>query len=82
MLHGLDNYAMAKTVPGRVAVIQSSGDGYLSADRARALFGADTAGRRFYEVNASNHRFSGGEAGFRQTLRDALDWVSGEEAQQ
>ena len=76
VLHGIDTYAASLAIPGRVAVIQSSGDGYLAANRAHALFGADTAARHFYEVPASNHRFSGGETAFRRNLRDALRWIS------
>jgi pimeloyl-ACP methyl ester carboxylesterase len=76
VLNGVDTYGLSRFVPGRVAVIQSSGDGYLSAERARALFGDDSKGRRFFEIPASNHRFSGGAVAFRRALQDALDWVS------
>lgn len=75
-LNGIDTYGLSRFIPGRVAVIQSSGDGYLSAERARNLFGDDSSRRRFFEVTASNHRFSGGAAAFRRALQDALDWVS------
>ena len=77
--HGMDTYATSRSVGGRLAVIQSSGDGYLPADRARALFGADTTRRRFYEVPASNHRFTGGTVAFRRHLHDALEWISTDE---
>jgi pimeloyl-ACP methyl ester carboxylesterase len=76
VLNGTDTYELSRAIPGRVAVIQSSGDGYVSAARARNLFGVDSAGRRFFEVPASNHRFSGGAVAFRRALQDALDWVS------
>jgi len=66
---------LAQLAPRRVAVIQSSGDAYLPASRARELFGADTEGRRFFEVPAKNHRFSGAADGFALALRSALDWV-------
>ncbi len=79
VVRGTDTYAMSRAILGRVAVIQSTGDGYVAADRARALFGADTRGRHFYEVPATNHRFSGGATTFRQALRDALTWISTEE---
>jgi hypothetical protein len=61
--------------PGRSAVIQATGDKYLPAAQARALFGADTALRRFYEVPAKNHRFGGGADEFAASLRASLDWV-------
>jgi hypothetical protein len=58
------------------AVIQSSHDQYLPAARGRALFGADTASRRFLTVEATNHRFSHGKVPFAAALRDALGWVA------
>jgi len=58
------------------AVIQSTGDNYLPAAKARALFGPDTAVRRFYAVPAKNHRFSGGKEEFDRSLRDALSWIT------
>lgn len=76
VVNGIDTYELSRAIPGRVAVIQSSGDGYLSAARAQTLFGVDSSGRHFYEVPASNHRFSGGAVAFRQALHDALGWVS------
>lgn len=75
-IHGLNIYALSRSIPGRVAVVQSSGDGYLPAERARVLFGANTDARHFYQVPAANHRFMGGETSFRQNLLDALDWMS------
>ena len=42
---------------------------------ARALFGADSATRRFYSVDANNHRFSGGRQAFGTALSDALRFV-------
>jgi hypothetical protein len=62
--------------PLRCAVIQASGDGYLRASDARALFGPDTAERRFFTVQARNHRFSGGHAAFVAAMASALSWVA------
>src|SRR4029079_15327623 len=58
------------------AVIQSSHDQYLPAARGRALFGADTASRRFLTVEATNHRFSHGKVPFAAALGDALGGVA------
>src|SRR6185436_15511785 len=52
------------------AVIQASRDNYLPAARAQQLFGPETPVRRFYAVEASNHRFSGGTTAFANALRD------------
>lgn len=75
----VDTYRLARSLSVRCAIIQSTGDGYLPAGQARILFGEDTVRRRFYEVPSSNHRFSGGESAFRQSLRDAVAWVSADE---
>ena len=56
-------------------MIQATGDKYLSAARARALFGADTDLRRFFEVTAPNHRFSGAGPVFGDRLAEALRWI-------
>jgi hypothetical protein len=62
--------------PRRSAVIQATRDGYLPAAAARALLGPDTEARRFFTVDARNHRFSGATEAFEAALRDALAWVS------
>jgi len=58
------------------AVIQASRDNYLPAARAQALFGPETPVRRFYAVEARNHRFSGGQSAFADALLDAIHWMS------
>ena len=72
----LDTYSLSRQVTGSVAVIQSTGDGYLPAKQARLAFGADSVSRRFFEVGANNHRFSGGEGSFRRVVVEALNWIS------
>ena len=57
------------------AVIQATHDRYLPALRAQALFGDDTPTRRFYSIDARNHRFSGGRQAFATALTDALHFV-------
>ena len=58
------------------AVIQSAHDNYLPAARARSLFGPDSASRRFYTIDAKNHRFSGGKEQFDVALLKAIDWIA------
>lgn len=71
-----DTYArIARLGPLPCAVIQATHDDYLPAPRARQLFGPDTPLRRFYAVDARNHRFSGGKAAFDAAFVDALRWV-------
>jgi len=71
-----DTYArIVRLGPTPCAVIQSTRDGYLPAAAARQRFGPDTPRRRFYAVDAKNHRFSGGKAAFDAALLDALRWT-------
>jgi hypothetical protein len=65
--------ALAGSIP--FAVIQSKGDGYVPADEARRLFGADTSTRRLYEVDARNHGFGGGREQLLHDLDEAMSWV-------
>ena len=74
-------YGAIAQLPVRCAVIQSTHDNYLPAADAKRLFGSDSAARRFYAVEAKNHRFSGGKAEFAEALRDALGWTSDGDAQ-
>jgi hypothetical protein len=75
-----DTYARLKRLPVPYAVIQATGDNYFPAAAARQRFGPDTEMRRFYEVNAKNHRFSGGSAAFDLALADVLKWMSSPDA--
>jgi dienelactone hydrolase len=71
-----DTYArIARLGPRPCAVIQATHDNYLPAARARQLFGPDTPTRRFYAVDAKNHRFAGGKLAFDAAFIDAIRWV-------
>ena len=58
-----------------IAVIQSAGDSYVPAEQSRKLFGPNTDTRRLYEVDASNHGFSGGRDEMLKDLDEALEWI-------
>lgn len=62
--------------PLKCAVIQATHDDYLPSAAAQRLFGHDTETRRFYTVDARNHRFSGGREAFSAALVDALAWMA------
>jgi hypothetical protein len=71
-----DTYAwIARLGPLPCAVIQATHDNYLQAPRARQLFGPDTPVRRFYAIDARNHRFSGGQAAFDAAFIEAIRWI-------
>jgi hypothetical protein len=59
-----------------IAVIQSTRDNYLPAAAARALFGPDTAHRRFQAIDARNHSFRGARSQLYDTMRTALTWMT------
>ena len=67
---------LLRIAPRRMVVIQSSGDGYLPAARARELFGSDLAMRPLVTIDAHNHRFNGDESKFAAALVEAVSWVS------
>ncbi len=59
-----------------VAVVQSTHDGYLSADAARKLFGPDTELRRLRAVKAANHSFWRGCRPLYEEAESALKWMT------
>jgi len=67
--------ALPRIGPLPLAVIQSTGDKYVTAAEARKLFGPDTPTRRLYSVEARNHGFSGGRDQLLHDLDDAMAWV-------
>lgn len=71
-----DNYARIAELQQPCAVIQATHDNYFPADSARRRFGSDTPHRRFYAIEATNHRFSHGTARFYEALRDSLHWIA------
>jgi hypothetical protein len=58
-----------------IAVIQSTRDNYLPAAAARALFGPDTARRRFIAIEARNHSFSGARGEMYEAMQESLVWI-------
>jgi predicted esterase len=58
-----------------LAVIQSTGDGYVPAAESRRLMGPDTPTLRLYIVEAKNHGFGGGHDALLRDLDDALQWI-------
>lgn len=60
-----------------VAVVQSTRDGYLPSDAARALFGPDTPYRWFQPVQSRNHSFGGARPQLYDAVRRAFTWLLG-----
>jgi pimeloyl-ACP methyl ester carboxylesterase len=57
-------------------VLQSTHDGYLTAEAARALFGSDTEMKRLIPIEARNHRFSGGCLDLYKQLQATIAWMA------
>ena len=66
---------LQRLAPLPVAVVQSTGDDYLPADKARALFGPDTPARRLVAVEARNHTFDGARDRLYQEMESSLEWI-------
>jgi hypothetical protein len=60
-----------------IAVIQSTGDDYLSADAARVLFGPDNPHRWFQPVQSRNHSFGGARPQLYDAMSRSLAWIDG-----
>jgi hypothetical protein len=59
-----------------LVVIQSTGDNYLPAASARALFGPDTDLRRLVSIEARDHSFDGARDALYARMADALTWMA------
>ena len=68
---------LGRVDPFPVMVLQSTHDGYLTADKARELFGPDTESRKLRAVPAANHSFRHGCQTLHQDTEQALQWITG-----
>ena len=59
-----------------VAVVQSTQDQYLPAEKAREQFDPDGGNRWLQAIEASNHNFGGARNAMYEALRAALNWVT------
>jgi dienelactone hydrolase len=66
---------LPRVSPLPLAMIHSSGDEYVQPDLARRMF--DTAGqpKRFFLVQARDHRYDGNQKDFFRVLGEALEWI-------
>jgi pimeloyl-ACP methyl ester carboxylesterase len=67
---------LTRLAPLPVAVIQSSRDDYLPADKARQLFGPDTPTHRLIAVDARDHAFDGARAELYRQMERSLAWIA------
>ncbi|MCC7175572.1 MAG: alpha/beta fold hydrolase [Bryobacterales bacterium] len=67
---------LPKVSPLPLAMIQSSGDEYVTMALARKMFDAAAEPKRFFPVEARNHRYDGSQQAFFRVLGEALGWIS------
>jgi pimeloyl-ACP methyl ester carboxylesterase len=73
MLQTYDVLPQIGAVP--VAVIQSTGDQYVSALNARELFGPDTPVRRLVAIESPDHNFSHALPVLYAELERSFQWI-------
>lgn len=61
--------------PLPLAMIHSSHDEYISTSSARKLFDGAREPKRFFLIEARNHRYDGNRDQFLRVLREALQWI-------
>ena len=67
---------MAQVTPLPIWMLQSSGDQYVSVDASNRLFAAAREPKRYYLINASNHRFDGNHTELFRLMKEALESIS------
>jgi dienelactone hydrolase len=65
-----------RVAPLPVVMLQSSRDEYVPARESRQLFGAARDPKRYFLIEAQNHRFDGNIREFNQRLKESLQWVT------
>lgn len=62
--------------PLPLAMIHSTHDEYISSGASRRLFDGAREPKRFFLVEARNHRYDGNRDQFLRVLREALQWIA------
>jgi fermentation-respiration switch protein FrsA (DUF1100 family) len=62
--------------PLPLVMLQSSGDEYVSMAEAQGLYQRAKEPKRFFLIEARNHRFDGNPDEFYRKLHEALEWIS------
>jgi uncharacterized protein len=66
---------LPRIAPVPIVMLQSSNDEYVSAGESRKLFDAAGEPKRYFLIQAENHRFDGNLQEFYRRLQEALQWV-------
>jgi uncharacterized protein len=66
---------ISQLAPVPVAMLQSSHDEFVSVQESRKLFDAAGEPKRYFLIEAQNHRFDGNLPEFNRRLQEALQWT-------
>jgi fermentation-respiration switch protein FrsA (DUF1100 family) len=67
---------LSRVAPLPLVVIQSKGDEYTPLETVNKLFAAAQPPKKFFLVDARNHRFDGGLEEFFRVLRQSVEWIN------
>jgi fermentation-respiration switch protein FrsA (DUF1100 family) len=65
-----------RIAPLPLVMLQSSRDEYVSLEEAHKLYQHAKDPKKFFLIDARNHRFDGNPGEFFKRLREALEWIS------
>ncbi len=66
---------LAKVSPLPLVMIQSTADDYVKPEVARGMFDKAAQPKRFYLIQARDHRYDGNQGEFFRVLREGLEWM-------
>jgi pimeloyl-ACP methyl ester carboxylesterase len=66
---------LPRIAPLPLAIIQASTDEYSTPQQIASLFAGAREPKRYFLVNARNHRFDGAREDFYRVLRESLTWI-------
>jgi len=67
---------MSEVAPMPLWMLQSTRDEYVPLSASKALFSAAQEPKRYFAVNAGNHRFGGNEAELFRLIQEGLEWMN------
>jgi fermentation-respiration switch protein FrsA (DUF1100 family) len=68
---------MSTIAPLRLWMLQSTRDEYVPIEVSRSLFTAAQEPKKFFVIEATNHRFDGNRSELFQLLKEGLQWLTG-----
>ena len=66
---------LGRVAPIPILMVQSTGDQFISEDKARQLFSVAREPKKFITIKAQNHRFAGNQGELFRTVNEGLQWI-------